>query len=586
MTFSFVVLHSFEKKCLYAYCILTFRSEKVEAIVDTTRYHFSDTPMPCCSADVFKTMKKLRLLDVKGKFTVSEPKYFPEDLIWLCWYLYPFQSLRIKGGMTKLVGLEMQSGHMKQLLIEKKVILPNLKFMDLSFSCSIKSFPDISGVPNLERLNLSFCSELVEVHESVLLHERIIHLYLSNCDSLRILPSSIYMKSLQTLHLNGCVSLERFPEVSREMGSLLVLNIDGCDRMRELPSSIQLLTGLIILTMGKYINMKFDYETCWIPDDYGPVSSLRVVDLKRNGLSKNYFPSFLYNARSSLEKLDLSYNSFTMLSCRISKFNNLKYLNLSHCINLTSIFMLPPHIQVLKADYCRYLILNMWEILICKYKWLFKISLICCGGNGHDPQFLVQNCAIVNHQLSITVRGKDIPKWFNNRRVGDKIPLNLPQTQFTEMIGLAMCCRLKPPFRDEDIGGTYLRIIFESTVEEKMIFVQPSSSSTLADHLWFGYIPLDFLQKLCGGFNSEDFGITFSSRHDIPECGVRVIYKDDIKLMTRTESWIPDHMEFGWTDHDGVCREDLQHGKWPKPSFLCDTEDGNIKYVRSSQYPH
>ncbi|GJZ39583.1 major facilitator superfamily protein [Tanacetum coccineum] len=99
------------------------RSEKVEAIVDTTPYHFSNTHMPCCSVEVFKTVKKLRLLNVKGKFTVSEPEYVPEDLIWLCWYLYPFQSLRIKGGVTKLVGLEMQYGHIKQLQIQEKDLL-------------------------------------------------------------------------------------------------------------------------------------------------------------------------------------------------------------------------------------------------------------------------------------------------------------------------------------------------------------------------------------------------------------------------------------------------------------------------------
>lgn len=228
------------------------RSETVEAMVDTTSYHFSDTPMAHFSPEVFKTMKKLRLLGVKGHFTLSEPNYFPEDLRWLCWYLYPFQSLRMNSGLTKLVGLEMQCCELKQLQIQEKVILPNLKVMDLSFSCSITSFPDISGVPNLERLNLSFCSELVDVHQSVLLHERIIHLELSCCVSLKILASHIHMKSLQTLHLNGCTSLERLPEVSREMARLLVLDIDGCDMISIQPSSIVLFTSLRLLNIGRH----------------------------------------------------------------------------------------------------------------------------------------------------------------------------------------------------------------------------------------------------------------------------------------------------------------------------------------------
>nr|GEV66578.1 hypothetical protein [Tanacetum cinerariifolium] len=198
------------------------------------------------------------------------------------------------------------------------------------------------------------------------------------------------------------------------------------------------------------------------------------------------------------DKLSFAAKYFRRL---LPQFSHLKYLNLSHCIKLRSINVLPPLIQVLKADYCPDL--RMTDDLHRECKWLFKISLIYSG-------------------------------------ISD----------LYEVIGLAMCCRLHPPAdKDNAIGDTYLRIIFEST-------------------------------KLCGGFNSEDFAITFSSWQDIPQCGVHVVYKDDIKLMTRTESWIPDHMEYGWTDHDGIFRDDLQHGKWSKPSFLCDTEDANVKYVR------
>lgn len=98
-------------------------SETVKAVVDTKHYHFSVMPMACCSAQVFKSMKKLWLLEVKGKFTSSEPVYFPEQLRWFCWYMYPFKSFRIKTGMTELVGLELQSGRMKQLHMKKKVLL-------------------------------------------------------------------------------------------------------------------------------------------------------------------------------------------------------------------------------------------------------------------------------------------------------------------------------------------------------------------------------------------------------------------------------------------------------------------------------
>nr|GEY77955.1 hypothetical protein [Tanacetum cinerariifolium] len=109
------------------------------------------------------------------------------------------------------------------------------------------------------------------------------------------------------------------------------------------------------------------------PKDYGSLSSLRVVDLKRS-ISEDYFPSFLYNARSSLEKLDLSYNNFENLYLEIDQFSHLKYLNL---YKFRSINVLPQLIQVLKADYCPDL--RMRDDLHRECKWLFKISLIYSG---------------------------------------------------------------------------------------------------------------------------------------------------------------------------------------------------------------
>ncbi|KAI3799730.1 hypothetical protein L1987_35030 [Smallanthus sonchifolius] len=92
------------------------RLETVEAIVET-----KDEYDHCYSAKVFKSMKKLRLLQVRGQFTLHEPTCFPEQLKWLCWFCYPFQSLTMTRDMSKLVGLEMTFGWIDQLQIEKKM---------------------------------------------------------------------------------------------------------------------------------------------------------------------------------------------------------------------------------------------------------------------------------------------------------------------------------------------------------------------------------------------------------------------------------------------------------------------------------
>lgn len=59
------------------------------------------------SADVFESMKNLRLLNVYSFFTCDEPTVLPDELRWLCWNFYPFSSLPV-ADMRKLVGLEME----------------------------------------------------------------------------------------------------------------------------------------------------------------------------------------------------------------------------------------------------------------------------------------------------------------------------------------------------------------------------------------------------------------------------------------------------------------------------------------------
>ena len=65
-------------------------------------------------ANVFETMKNLRLLDIDQKFTSREPTILPDDLQWLRWNEYPFSSLPL-AHMRKLVGLEMFYGRIKHL---------------------------------------------------------------------------------------------------------------------------------------------------------------------------------------------------------------------------------------------------------------------------------------------------------------------------------------------------------------------------------------------------------------------------------------------------------------------------------------
>ncbi|XP_076895784.1 disease resistance protein Roq1-like [Bidens hawaiensis] len=349
------------------------RLETVEAIVEPENGY---RPIVYCSAKLLQSMKKLRLLKVEGRFTSSEPTYFPEQLRWFNWFQYPFGTSRITRDMTKLAGLNMKHGLLRQLQIENKVNFPNLKFINLGNSSSITMFPSVSGVPNLEWLNLSNCINLVEVHESVFLHGNIIYLNLSDCESLKILTHCIKMKSIQRLLLNGCCRFKKFPEVSMDMERLSLLDIGYCYGIRTLPSSIRLLTGLTSLLMARCFSQvdKRVLPTLIIQGSLN-LSSLRVLDLSRNLLDDN-FPDNLHTAWPFIEKFDLLGNMFTRLPATISRFSHLKYLNLRYCFHLKELHELPSCIQVLKARGC--VSLEKIRDLSNTYKWLFKISVGDC----------------------------------------------------------------------------------------------------------------------------------------------------------------------------------------------------------------
>ncbi|XP_016648865.1 PREDICTED: TMV resistance protein N-like [Prunus mume] len=86
--------------------------------------------------------------------------------------------------------------------------LLGLKILNLSHSHSLVTTPDLSGVPNLEKLILKDCINLVVIDESLGNLEKLIFLNLKDCRSLMKLPTRISMfRSLQELDLSGCSKL-------------------------------------------------------------------------------------------------------------------------------------------------------------------------------------------------------------------------------------------------------------------------------------------------------------------------------------------------------------------------------------------
>nr|XP_028965070.1 TMV resistance protein N-like isoform X2 [Malus domestica] len=118
--------------------------------------------------EAFSKMDRLRILRVDNLNSIfsSGPKFLPCSLRYIWWFQYPSNFLPTNFHMRHLTELHMYGSSLVRLW-EGKVDLPNLRWIDLSNSGKLKSTPDFSGVPNLVKLNLRGCFNLVEIHPSI-----------------------------------------------------------------------------------------------------------------------------------------------------------------------------------------------------------------------------------------------------------------------------------------------------------------------------------------------------------------------------------------------------------------------------------
>nr|XP_043638184.1 disease resistance protein Roq1-like [Erigeron canadensis] len=128
--------------------------DAIEAIVEP----FSGKKMGF-NADLFRNMMNLRLLHVNLEFTFGEPTFFPDELRWLYWQQYPYLSLRVTD-MCRLVGLDISMGKIEHLWKGQQNML-NLKFINLQSCSYLARFPDVSGTPNIERIEMDSLETLI-----------------------------------------------------------------------------------------------------------------------------------------------------------------------------------------------------------------------------------------------------------------------------------------------------------------------------------------------------------------------------------------------------------------------------------------
>ncbi|KAG8660903.1 disease resistance protein RUN1 isoform X2 [Manihot esculenta] len=273
------------------------------------------------SAKAFSQMKKLRLLKISNVQLSKGLEFLSNELRLLEWHGYPLKSLPLCFNPEKLVELNMPYSCIKHLWNDN-ITLYMLKFVNLSHSQALRRIPDLSGLPNLEKLVLEGCTSLLEVHPSIWLLRRLILVNVKDCICLQTLPISIEMPCLQVLIFSGCFKLKKFPEIKGNMNKLSELYLDGT-AIQELPLSIRRLSGLVLLSLKNCKNILS------LPSSICHFISLKTLNI--SGCSTlDKLPEKLGNVES-LEELDISGTAIRQLPPSIVFLKNLKTLSFHGC---------------------------------------------------------------------------------------------------------------------------------------------------------------------------------------------------------------------------------------------------------------
>jgi Leucine-rich repeat (LRR) protein len=131
-------------------------------------------------------------------------------------------------------------------------VLEKLKILNLSHSNYLKSTPDFSKLPNLEKLILKDCPSLSEVHPSIGDLKNILLINLKNCTSLANLPREIYqLISVKTLIFSGCSKIDKLEDDILQMESLTTL-IAANTGVKQVPFSIVSLKSIGYISLCGY----------------------------------------------------------------------------------------------------------------------------------------------------------------------------------------------------------------------------------------------------------------------------------------------------------------------------------------------
>ncbi|PRQ22471.1 putative P-loop containing nucleoside triphosphate hydrolase, leucine-rich repeat domain, L [Rosa chinensis] len=221
--------------------------------------------------EAFSNLSQLSLLHIRNVDLPEGLTFLSNSLRLLDWSGYPLRSLPQNFEPDQLIELNLCHSNIEHLWKGAKNF-DKLKFIKLCHSQKIVQTPDLTGVQNLETLDLEGCKTLVKLHQSLGQLKRLIVLNLKDCENLENLPSMIEMESLETLILSNCSKVKKIPEFAGNMKRLSKLYL-GETAIEKLPVSIGCLSGLASLNLSNCKNL-----VC-LPSTFSILESLENVNL-------------------------------------------------------------------------------------------------------------------------------------------------------------------------------------------------------------------------------------------------------------------------------------------------------------------
>ncbi|CAH1431624.1 unnamed protein product [Lactuca virosa] len=394
----------------------TMKLDNIEAIkfwdaTDEELQHF---------VHVAANMKKLRLISLRTEESIETTRPLPEN--------FP---------PRELCCLRLQGLKQKQLW-EGYKYLPNLKNMELIALEKLIVTPDFDGLPNLERLTLTECYCLEEVHPSIGHLDSLVALCIIDASCLKLFPHITQLKKLETLIFLDCFQNFK-PSAFQQQNNSSIPHLQLDNGGKEVGSYKESVTNSLV-TCWRCGLSNLPGVKCCLEEPCLPHNNIELrfsykglckLNLSGCELGDEYIGSCVWEL-PNLQELSLAANNFSRLNFSLLQLPRLKWLNLAACFNLAELSGLPSSIAVVIADGCSSLE-SFGNISNCK--WLWKVSLLGDNKLYGDIllHYMLQGNAIEDHFISLSLEHQMIPKGVVVR--GKTFTLNLPDNWYNDFCG-------------------------------------------------------------------------------------------------------------------------------------------------------